>query len=79
MEQKLEERTWEGHHDLAQECAQKMTDQVELEELGELAEELLEELLGVGSAASKRSEVIAVTFQETNHFVPKTVEPAALP
>ena len=60
------------HHGLAQECAQTMKHQVELEEL--------EELVEVGLAvASKRSEVIAVTFQETNHLMTMTVEPAALP
>ena len=57
------------HHGLAQECAQTMKHQVELEELEEL------EL----AVASKRSEVIAVTFQETNHLMTMTVEPAALP
>ena len=62
----------EGHHDLAQECAQTMKDQVELEEL--------EELLGVELAvASKRSVKVAVTFPETNLTKMNLAAPVVLP
>ena len=71
VEQKLEEEEpMVGRHGLALARAQTMMD------LGELEEELVVVLVVV---ASKRSEVIAVTFQETNHLMTMTVEPAALP
>ena len=70
VEQKLEEEEpMEGRHGLALARAQTMMD------LGELEEELVVVLV----VASRRSEVIAVTFQETNHLMTMTVEPAALP
>ncbi len=61
-----------GHSGMAQECAQTMKDQVDLEEL-------LEEL-GVAAVVAKRSVKVAVTYLETNRLTKMTLAaPVVLP